>query len=115
ANALDEGGTGDPQLEGVGFVTVDAGDRVFDERPGFVERLATHEVPPLHQVALAELHGGHVDRRVTVETGARLPDRLALRVGLVVKHVRMTAVLPEITGEGVPVPHGLQSRILFKA
>ena len=70
----------------------------------------------LDQVAVPGLLVRHVDRRVTVDAGARLLEVLhALGEGLVLEHVRVTALLAEIRGERVARPHRLQPRIFLEA
>ena len=70
----------------------------------------------LDQVAVPGLLVGHVDRRVTVDAGARLLEVLhALGEGLVLEHVRVTALLAEIRGKRVARPHRLQPGIFFQA
>ncbi len=95
----------------------------IDARDGMRECLARLDIrhlvvvlEALDQVAVPGLLVGHVDRRVTVDAGARLLEVLhALGEGLILEHVCVTALLAEIRGKRIARPHRLQPGILFEA
>ena len=116
ADAFDETRPGHAQRHRVRRVTVDARDRMREVLARLGIRHLVVVLEALDQVAVPGLLVGHVDRRVTVDAGARLLEVLhALGEGLVLEHVRVTALLAEIRGERVARPHRLQPRIFFQA
>ena len=98
---------------GLGVVAVDAGDRVLHE----LDRLAVgHRVDlleALDDVAVARLLVGEIGRGMAVQAGAGLLHHLlAQRVLLVLEHVGVAALLAEIRGERIALPHGLEADVL---
>src|SRR5262245_5445884 len=68
-----------------------------------------------HQIAVAESLVGNVNGSVTMYAGAWLRScLLSSRERLVVEHVGMAALFPEINGESISAPHGLQSGVFFQ-
>ena len=116
ANTFDETRPGHAQRHRVRGMTIDARDGMR-ECPCAPRHTASGcMLEALDQVAVSGLLVRHVDRRVTVDAGARLLEVLhALGVGLVLEHVRVTALLTEIGGERVARPHRLQPGIFFEA
>ena len=66
----------------------------------------------LDQIAAPGLLVRHVDGRVAVNAGPRLLELLdTLGEGLVLEHVGMATLLPEVHRERITGPHRLQSRV----
>ena len=111
---FDERRAGDAQCERRAVVAVDAGDRMLDELGSLRVRHRVDLVEALGDVAVAGLLVRQVHRRMAVHARARLlHDDLALRELLVFEHVGVAALLAEIFGEGVALPHGLQALVLL--
>ena len=97
-----------------GIVAVDAGDRVVDELARLHVRHRVHLAEAGLEVAVPELLVRDVDRAVALHARPRLlHDRLALREGLILEHVRVAALLAEVDAERVARPHRLEPRILL--
>ena len=115
-DTFDETRPGHAQRHRIGCMTIDARDRMREGLARLGIRHLVVVLEALDQVAVPGLLVGHVDRRVTVDAGARLLELLhALGEGLVLEHVRVTALLAEIRGKRVARPHRLQPGIFLQA
>ena len=98
----------------VAVVAVDAGDRMAHELCRLRVRHRVDLLEALDDVAVARLLVREVHRRMAVHARARLlHDHLALREPLVLEHVGVAALLAEIFGEGVALPHRLEALVLL--
>ena len=95
-------------------VAVDAGDRMLHQldRLGIGHRV--HLLEAFDEVAVAGLLVGEIDRGVAIHAGAGLlHHHLALGEGLILEHVGVAAVLAEVGGEGIALPHRLEADVVF--
>src|SRR6478672_3979828 len=95
-------------------MAVDAGNRMLHPLDGIFIRYLVDPLEALGDVAVSLFLVRDVNGGVAVQARARLGGNyLAPSINLVLQHVGMAALLAEIGGERVTLPHGPETGILF--